>query len=244
VDYNKIYVKHLCYKGGVKTYVVDKTQPEDTSINISTTSIVPEKPANDGGNGETHEKEEGEIIPMLPSDDWVLCEVAHISNTGFTPGLQHHPANVGVEETLVSIVRVKVCIGVAMVSTMTTRPPLDGAFDGASTKHSKDILEGKRSVVGAVGPETMITSRDAETGTVVVEDREQKSLPAKRGEDSTHNADKRGDGEDGEAEPVDVFIPIVPGNGGQRLLGLQGVGNIVVGDMKVSWDIGGHSGRP
>jgi len=151
---------------------------------------------------------------------------------------------VGVEETLVSIVRVKVCISVAMVSTMSTRPPLDGAFDGASTEHSKDILEGKRSVVGAVGPETMITSCDAKTSAVVVENREQESLPAKRGEDSTHNADKWNDDEDGGAEPVDVFIPIVPGNGGQSLLGLQGVRNIVVGNVKVSWDIGGHSGRP
>jgi len=172
VDCNKKYVKHLFYKGGVKTYVVDKAQTENTSINKSATGIIPEKPANDSRNGKTHEKEKREIIPVLPSYDWAFCEVAHISDARLAPGLQHHPANVGVEETLVSIVRVKVCIGVAVVSTVASRPPLDGAFDGASTEHSEDILEGKGSVVGTVGPEAMITSCNAETSAVVVENRE------------------------------------------------------------------------
>jgi len=67
--------------------VVDKTYPEDTSVNISATGIVPEKPAKDSRNGETHEKEEREIIPVLPSYDWILCEVAHISNARLAPGL-------------------------------------------------------------------------------------------------------------------------------------------------------------
>jgi len=224
--------------------MVDKTQAEDTGVNISATGIVPEKPGDDSRNSKTHEKDERKIIPVLPFYDWVFREVTHISNTGLAPGFEHHPTNVGEEETLVSIVGVKVCVGIAVVSTMTTRPPLDGTFNGASTEHSKDILEGARSVVGAVSPETMITSSDAETGEIVVEGREQESLPSKRSEDSAHDADKRGNREDGKTEPADVFIPIVPGNRGKRLLGLQGVGNIVVGDVKVSGDIGGHSGRP
>ena len=148
--------------------MVDKTQAEDASINISASGIVPEKPGNNGRNSESHEEEEREVVSMLPSYNGVFCKVTYIGNTRLATGFEHHPADVGVEETLVGIVRIQFGIGIPVVSTMATRPPLDGTFYGTGTQQSKDILEEKRSVVGSVGPETMVTSSNAETGEVVV----------------------------------------------------------------------------
>jgi hypothetical protein len=47
----------------------------------------------------------------------------------------------GVEEPLMGVIRVKVCVGVTMMSTMATTPPLDRALDSTCTSNRKDVLE-------------------------------------------------------------------------------------------------------
>jgi hypothetical protein len=50
--------------------------------------------------------------------------------------------NVGPDKAVVSAIRIKVGIGVAMVSSVSARPPFDRTLDGTSTGHSQRILEG------------------------------------------------------------------------------------------------------
>lgn len=77
---------------------------------------------------------------MLPSNNLVLAQVADISNTGSTSRLEDHPTDMSPPETVMSIIRIKVGIGVTMVSAMATGPPFDGAFNGTSTSEGEEVL--------------------------------------------------------------------------------------------------------
>lgn len=53
---------------------------------------------------------------------------------------------------------------------MTARPPFDGTLDGTGAGAGEDVLQDGGSVVGPVGPESVVACGDAETGDVVVDD--------------------------------------------------------------------------
>lgn len=72
---------------------------------------------------------------MLPSHDFVLAQIADVSNTRLTSGFEEHPPDVGVPESLVSIVWVQVSVSIPVVGTVTPGPPLDRALNGASASH-------------------------------------------------------------------------------------------------------------
>lgn len=108
-------------------------------------------------------------------------------------------------------------------------------------------------------PETMVPGSDAETSEVVVEDGEETCSPLERSKHGANEAHGGRDGEDGETEPVDLLVPILPGNRRKGLLRLQGMGDIVVWDVEVDGNVvglggsrdllgrcgrGGHGGRP
>lgn len=236
--------------------MVNKTQTNDAGINESTSGIVPEQPWEYSWNKEPHNKNQRQVMAMLPPYNGTLGEVAHISNAGLTTWLEEHPANVGVEEAFLGTVGVEVGVGIAVVGTVTTTPPFDGTFDGTSAAGGENILKGKTRIVGAVSPQAVVASSDAKAGDEVVEDGENKSLPAKGSEEGTNEAKGGGDGEDDGAEPVDFLVPFLPFDRGESLLGLQGVCNIVVWDVEVGGDdvvrgcghLGGsrgrHGGRP
>jgi len=78
-----------------------------------------------------------------------------------------------------------------------------------------------------------------QTRHVVVEYGEQERLPTERGEHSANNADDGSDGEDDEAEIVELLVPVSPGHRWERLLGLESVSDIVVGNVPVDGDVAG-----
>lgn len=78
---------------------------------------------------------------MLESNDRVVRQVANVGNTGFPPGLHDHPANVGPNKTVVSSVRVEVGIGVPVVGTVASGPPLDGPLDSTGSSHGEEVFE-------------------------------------------------------------------------------------------------------
>jgi hypothetical protein len=100
--------------------VVDEAQPQNTSIYVSTLSVSPQYPWNNGWNDETHEENEQNVMLVLPANDGVLRKVANIRDSWLPSGLNHHPTDMGVEKTAMSIVRVKVGVGVTVVSSMTS----------------------------------------------------------------------------------------------------------------------------
>jgi hypothetical protein len=141
-----------------------------------------------------------------------------------------------VPETLVGIVRVKLGVGVPMVGTVTTTPPLDRTLDGASSEQGKEVLQRQARVVRAVGPKTVVSRCDAEPGAVVVEDGEQGGLPLERGVEGADQASEGSDDENGAVEVVELGEKVAPGHRGTGLCGLEGVLDIVVGDV----DVGGN----
>jgi len=120
---------------------MDKDQTKDSSIYVSTTSVAPEQPRNDGRNDETRERNELEVMPVLPPDDGILAQIAYICHTGLTTRLQNHPTNVRVPETHMRIIRVEVSVRVSMVGSVSSCPPLDGALHGTCTCQGKVILQ-------------------------------------------------------------------------------------------------------
>jgi hypothetical protein len=67
-------------------------------------------------------------VLLLPAHDLVLGEVADVRATRLAARLEEHPADVGVPEPLLCVVWVEFGVGVAMMCTVATRPPLDWAL--------------------------------------------------------------------------------------------------------------------
>jgi hypothetical protein len=66
-------------------------------------------------------------------------------------------------------VRVELGVGVSMVGSVTSGPPLDGSLDGTCTRDGETILERGGSVVRSVSPQSVVTGGDTETSDVVVD---------------------------------------------------------------------------
>lgn len=72
---------------------------------------------------------------------------------------------------------------------------------------------------------------------IIIENGEQESLPAQFSEESANNPDGGSNGEDGEAEPVELLVPIGPCHRWERLLSLEGVSHVIVGNVNVGGDV-------
>jgi len=100
-------------------HVVDETQPSGTGKEESTSPVSPSKSGNNSGQDETHGKEQGEVVLVLPFDDLVSAQVRNVGNANLASGLDDHPSDVRPPESLVSGVRVKLGVGVSVVSAVT-----------------------------------------------------------------------------------------------------------------------------
>lgn len=140
--------------------LLDEADSKDTSIDEATGPVTPTETSDDGGKDQAHEKHALDVVAVLPDDNGIFVEIADVGSAlALRILLENHPSEVRVEETLANGVGVLLGVGVSVVSTVTIGPPSDGAFNGASTDGSKVDLEGSSGLVGAVGPETMVTLR-------------------------------------------------------------------------------------
>lgn len=140
--------------------MVDEAQTRCASEEEATRPVTPPKTSDEGGEDKAHHKDEWDIVSVLPTDNVALGQIGNVRDAGLATGLDEHPADVRPEETFMRVVRVQLSVGVAMMGAMATRPPLDGALDGANTRQGKKILEGLARVVRPVRPETVITRSD------------------------------------------------------------------------------------
>lgn len=204
----------LVVEGSLSEPVSERVDAEGRVVNEEKTSgsreeepsspISPSKTSYDGREDESHTDDEVHVPTVLPADNLVLGEIGDIGNTGSATRLNEHPSNVRPPESLVSRVRVEVGIGVAMVSTVTTRPPFDRTFNCARSSESEEILQRKRSRVCLVCPQTMVTCRHSETSVEVVQDRPEGGLPPDFCRKSTIDGK---DGDHGESESRnDVYV--------------------------------------
>lgn len=119
---------------------------------VTTLPVTPKQARDHSGDAETENQEEGKIPAVLPPHDFVLAQIADVSNTRFTSRLDEHPTDVGVPESLVGIVWIQVSVGVPVVCAVAPGPPLDRALNSASASHCQSILERLRGVVCPVSP--------------------------------------------------------------------------------------------
>lgn len=144
--------------------MVNKAETSRSGKEETALPVAPEEASDEGGEEEAEEDDEVDIPAVLPLDNLALAQVADIGDTRLVAGLDEHPADVGEEEALVSVVRVEVGVGVAVVSTVATGPPLDGTLDGSGSSCGKEVLERLRRVIRPVGPQTMVARSDAWMG--------------------------------------------------------------------------------
>lgn len=116
-----------------------------------------------------------------------------------------------VKQSAANVVRITIGVGVAVVNAVASRPPANRALDGAATKGSKKNLKRQASGVGAMGPETVITTGDGDTGHVIVKEGPEGSFAAERSEHGPGTADNRDNDNQRHIEPVDVLVPVLEG---------------------------------
>jgi hypothetical protein len=210
---------------------MDKQEAGGTSKEVSTTPVTPKGTGNNGGQNDRHKEQQPDIVLVLEADNGVVDEVGDVSDTGLAAGLENHPANVRPEQTVVSSIGIEISVGVTMVSTVSSRPPLDRTLDGTSSGKGEDVLEGDRSVVGTMCPQTMVACSDTQTGHKVPKDGKDGSLELEGDGHKAVDSDEGCEGEGEGADPVDVLERITPGNWRKRLRVLERVLDIVVGDV-------------
>ena len=138
-----------------------EAQPKQSRIDIPAFGVTPTEPRNYGRNNKRHQQDELQVVLVLPPDNFALGEIADVRNTGLAAGFNNHPTDMGPEKAAVCIVRVQVGIGVTVVRTMATRPPLDGTLNCACACHRKEVLEGFRRIIRSVGPKSVVARGDA-----------------------------------------------------------------------------------
>lgn len=124
-----------------------KDQPGSTSEEEPTPPVTPTKTGNKGWEDETHEKEKSKVILVLPSNDSVAAQVRHIGNTDLASRLDQHPADVSPPETFVCGIRVELGVGISVMRSVTSRPPLDRALYGTSASYGKSVLQGNTGII-------------------------------------------------------------------------------------------------
>jgi hypothetical protein len=140
-----------------RTNVVDEEKTSGTGEEETTAVVAPEKTGDESREDEAHADDEVNVPAVLPLDDLTVREVGHVGDTGTTAGLDDHPADMRPPETFLSRVRVEVGVGVAVVSAVAARPPLDGSLNGSGSSEGEEVLEREGSGVGTVSPKTMVT---------------------------------------------------------------------------------------
>lgn len=146
------------------TYVVNEQQTGSSSVEESTAEITPRQAGDHGRSDERDREQEFDVPPVLPPNDGVVGQVANVGNTGLPPGLDDHPADMRPEKAVVSSVRVEVSVGISVMSAVASRPPFDGTLDGTSAGHGEEVFERLGGIVGAMGPETMVSCRNPKSG--------------------------------------------------------------------------------
>ena len=194
--------------------LLNEEDAEDAGIDEATHPVTPAEACDKHREDETHEKDDGKIVLVLPPHDNVVIEIRDIGTANTLRVLLHkHPAKVRVQQTLANRVGVFLGVGVAVVSAVIPSPPSDGTLDGTSADGGKENLERKRSLVGSVRPKSVVTSGDAEASSEVVKTCPDGGLEEERSVGGTNEAKHRDANNQSDIQPVDMLVPIIPRNG-------------------------------
>lgn len=127
--------------------MVNEHQSNSTSVEITAFPIAPEQTCNDSRDNEGRDQHDVQIVSVLPAGDVVLLQITDIRNTRFASRFQHNPTNVGVQQSFVGVIGVKIGVGISVVSAVTSRPPSNGALGSTCSSESEEVLQRSRRVV-------------------------------------------------------------------------------------------------
>lgn len=197
-----------------ESHLLHKGVSHDTGVDKTSLPVAPAKATDEGGQNNGHEDENVNVVLVLESDNPVVVEVRNVSSA-LVLGVGHkqHPAKVGEPESLSGVVRVLVGVGPSVVDSVRRGPPSDGALDSSSSKQSKDDSNGQSGLVGSMGPHSVVAGGDTETGAHVIADSKRGGLPVEGDEGSGSKGRQRQRNHQNEVEPVDVLVPVGPGEG-------------------------------
>jgi hypothetical protein len=137
--------------------LLDEEDAQDAGVDEAALPVAPAEASDEAGEDQAHEDDGLDVVAVLPDDDGVVVQVRDVGTADALGVLLHdHPAEVRVEQALPDGVGVLVGVGVAVVGTMVSRPPADGALDGATAHSCQEQLEGSGRRVRAVSPQPVI----------------------------------------------------------------------------------------
>lgn len=114
--------------------LLDEEDPQDATIDKAAHPVTPKEPADKHWEDEAHEEDNLEVVLVLPDNNRILVQIGDVGTTNSLWVLLHeHPPEVRVQQSLADGIWVLLGVGVAMVSTVVSRPPSDGAFNGTTT---------------------------------------------------------------------------------------------------------------
>jgi hypothetical protein len=189
--------------------LLNKEDPEEARVDKASEPVAPPEPGNHSWEDKSHGQNGRNIVLVLEDHDGVLVKIGDVGAAESLGVLfHHHPSNVRVQETLTNGIRVLFGVSVAMMGTVATGPPPDGAFDSTSTDKGEINLERERGGIRGVGPQTVVATRDTDSGVKIVDHCPNGGLPLQRHIECEVETDHWYNYNEVYIEPIDVFVPI------------------------------------
>lgn len=135
--------------------MVNEQQPSGTGKEETSLPVAPTETGNTHREEQSHDEQQRQVVVVLPPDDLAPRQIRDIGDTDLGSRLEDHPTDVCPPEPLVGRVRVERGVGVTVVSSVASGPPLDGSLDGSSSGAGEDVFERARGGVRSVGPKSL-----------------------------------------------------------------------------------------
>lgn len=195
-------------------HLLHKSVSHDAGVHKAALPVAPAETTNKGGQNNGHEEQNPHVVLVLESHDPVVVEIRNVGSAlVLGVGHEQHPAKVREPEALSGVIGVLVGVGPSVVDSVRRRPPSDGSLDGSSTKDGKQESNGQSGLVGSVGPQSMVAGGDAQTGADVVAQSKGGGLEVEGHKGSGGKGRHRQRNHQNEVQPVDVLVPVGPGEG-------------------------------
>ncbi len=115
-------------KGGV----VNEDESRCAGEEKTSLPVAPAETSDKRREDKAHGEQKCNVILVLPSDNLVPREVGNVGDTDLASRLDNHPSYMGPPEALMRGVWVEFGVGISMVRSVTSRPPLDRTLHRSS----------------------------------------------------------------------------------------------------------------
>ena len=189
--------------------LLDHEDAQNAAVDVSAHPVIPAETADEGRKHQAHAEDDGDVVLVLPHDDWVLVKIGDVGAAeALGVLLDDHPAKVRVQQALADAVGVLGGVGVSVMGAVVAAPPADRAFDGGGADQGQKDLERAGGGVALVGPQAMVAGGDAEAADEVVDEGEDGSLEVQRRPPGGDEADEGKTHDEEDVDPVDVLVPV------------------------------------